>query len=157
MHNNHWLSKIFAIVETHSFITTYRCIPWVLSCQTHTSTSNLVTADVTHTLLHCPHAMWSFHMQYTLSAADVKSAPGGPFRKEAQHLPFGHTGTIRPRNSSGRLLGTSATQSVEKQKQATWEALLSLLHKSQGKRKHISYPYTPADLHVSHHLRHYNK
>lgn len=83
-----------------------------------------------------------------------------PRGKEAQHLPCGHRGTMRARDSSGRLLGASAArgpQSGEKQKQATWEALLSLLHKSQGKRKNTSCPYTPAALHPSHRLRHYNK
>lgn len=75
-----------------------------------------------------------------------------PAEKEAQHLPCGHRGTIRAPDWPGRLLGASAAQnpqSAEKQKQATWEALLSLLHKSQGKRKNISCPYTPADLHPS--------
>lgn len=64
------------------------------------------------------------------------AAPGGPRGKEAHHL---------PRGSSGRLLGASVARSPQsslKQKQATWEASLCVLHKSQGKRKDISCPYT---------------
>lgn len=51
------------------------------------------------------------------------------------------------RDSSGRLLGASAcTRPAEKQKRATWEALFSLVHKSQGKRKSISCPEHPRRL-----------
>lgn len=80
------------------------------------------------------------------TCCDVKSTPGGPARKEAHHLPSGHCGTIQAQGSSGRLLGASAArnpQSTEKQKQATWEALFYLLHRSQGKNKRTFPAPTP--------------
>lgn len=89
-----------------------------------------------------------------------RQAPGGPRRKgRPSTCPRGHRGTMRARDSSGRLLGASAAQSGEKQKHRRRGRLYSPgSTKSQGKRKNISCPYTPADLHPpSHHLRHYNK
>lgn len=86
------------------------------------------------------------HGTSSLSPADVKAAPGGPCGREAQHLPCPvvTVGKYKPGDSSGSLLAASAArrpQSAEKQKQATWEALL--FTKARGKERTFPAPTPP--------------